>query len=752
MLSRSVSILLGLLIALPVFAVDSRFTYQGSLEDQGAPAQGSYDFRFGLFDEAGDPLGPVVNRAATSVSGGVFTVELDFGAEAFDGTTRFIEIAVRRAGIGDFTALVPRTRVTATPYALVAAAAEFAASVAPGSIGAAEIIATQVQRRVVPDCPEGEAIRSIDEDGTPLCVTGPVGPEGPQGEQGLQGPQGSEGPQGPEGPPGSADAWGRTGNADTDPTLNFLGTTDDQPLELRTRSVRNLRLESSAELFEGLPITANVLVGSHANEIVPGVRGATISGGGVPFGDSDPNFSQEGPNRVTDHYGTVGGGFGNQAGDGQGTTLDKPFATVGGGWGNQAWGARSTIGGGFRNDASGTDSVVGGGATNHATGNQSAISGGFNNRATGTQSTVGGGFNNVASANHSFVGGGNSNIASGVHSTLAGGLTNVASGALSSVSGGRDNCAGGDLSWVGGFRAKVRPALDPVTGRCSGLGSYPGGSGDQGTFLWADSQDEDFVSTGPNQFLVRAQGGVGINTAAPGATLHVRGPGEADSPPVAHFESSLATTIAITSSLTSGGAIVFGDTDGSHTRLATAPDGRFSVSTRNGILLRSDSLSNDHTLFLAQGGRLSLARGGNAPDADNALQVGLNTSNGNGAHLTNTGVWTNASSRSFKHAFEAIDPLTVLERVVSLPVMRWSYRGQEAVRHIGPTAEDFHAAFGLGADEHYIGAVDADGVALAAIQGLHAQNVKLREELAAVRAEVAALRQLLHVIVFDEGP
>jgi hypothetical protein len=46
----------------------------------------------------------------------------------------------------------------------------------------------------------------------------------------------------------------------------------------------------------------------------------------------------------------------------------------------------------------------------------------------------------------------------------------------------------------------------------------------------------------------------------------------------------------------------------------------------------------------------------------------------------------------------------VLERVVSVPVMRWSYRGQDDVRHLGPTAEDFHAAFGLGADERYIGA------------------------------------------------
>jgi hypothetical protein len=136
------------------------------------------------------------------------------------------------------------------------------------------------------------------------------------------------------------------------------------------------------------------------------------------------------------------------------------------------------------------------------------------------------------------------------------------------------------------------------------------------------------------------------------------------------------------------------------------------------------------------------------------LVVGFvgNTTNGNGARLTGGGVWTNGSSRSFKEAFTAIDVADVLDRVLQLSITRWRYRGGENAWHLGPVAEDFRAAFGLGESEQYIGTVDADGVALAAIQGLHArsearaqalqqENEQLRESLAALVLRVAALER-----------
>jgi len=98
----------------------------------------------------------------------------------------------------------------------------------------------------------------------------------------------------------------------------------------------------------------------------------------------------------------------------------------------------------------------------------------------------------------------------------------------------------------------------------------------------------------------------------------------------------------------------------------------------------------------------------------------INTSTG--AHLTSGGTWTNSSSLSLKTAFDGIDVDAILRRVLALPLSTWEYRASpQEGRHLGPIAEDFHAAFGLGVDSRTISTVDASGVALAAIQGLHAR-------------------------------
>jgi hypothetical protein len=96
----------------------------------------------------------------------------------------------------------------------------------------------------------------------------------------------------------------------------------------------------------------------------------------------------------------------------------------------------------------------------------------------------------------------------------------------------------------------------------------------------------------------------------------------------------------------------------------------------------------------------------------------INTSSG--AYLSSGGSWVNASDRARKTHFTPVDPQAVLAKVAALPLSEWSYRNEgEAVRHVGPMAQDFHAAFGLGGNDKAIATVDADGVALAAIQGLN---------------------------------
>lgn len=127
------------------------------------------------------------------------------------------------------------------------------------------------------------------------------------------------------------------------------------------------------------------------------------------------------------------------------------------------------------------------------------------------------------------------------------------------------------------------------------------------------------------------------------------------------------------------------------------------------------------------------------------------------------GAWSSISDRAAKENFASVNAREILSRVVSLPIQTWNYKAQSAgIRHIGPMAQDFYAAFGVGENNTHITTVDADGVALAAIQGLHqvvrdkdaqitglqiqvsslqSQNADLRAQLMALEARLAALEQ-----------
>jgi hypothetical protein len=107
--------------------VGTAFTYQGELTDGGDPADGLYDFQFKLWDAetSGGQIGSPIARGDVVVAGGIFTVELDFGASAFAGEARWLEIGVRPGdSTGSYTTLDPRQKITPTPYALYASNAD----------------------------------------------------------------------------------------------------------------------------------------------------------------------------------------------------------------------------------------------------------------------------------------------------------------------------------------------------------------------------------------------------------------------------------------------------------------------------------------------------------------------------------------------------------------------------------------------------------------------------------------------------
>jgi len=137
------------------------------------------------------------------------------------------------------------------------------------------------------------------------------------------------------------------------------------------------------------------------------------------------------------------------------------------------------------------------------------------------------GRSNIAAANQSpTVAGGSANVATAPYATVDGGVNNSATNQASTVVGGANNCAGGSYSLAAGRRAKVRPGSGSgaVGTGCSGVALSGDTDGDQGSFVWADSQNADFISTAPNQFLVRAAGGMAVNTNDVGSsTFRVNG-------------------------------------------------------------------------------------------------------------------------------------------------------------------------------------------------------------------------------------
>jgi hypothetical protein len=144
--------------------------------------------------------------------------------------------------------------------------------------------------------------------------------------------------------------------------------------------------------------------------------------------------------------------------------------------------------------------------------------------------------------------------------------------------------------------------------------------------------------------------------------------------------------------------------------------------------------TDDAVLNVSANGAGRIARFGNSTDwvvvIDNAGNVGGLT-------------FTPSSDRNVKENFSPVDAAEILEKVAALPISRWNYQADSATPHIGPMAQDFHAAFGVGPDNTRIATVDADGVALAAIQALNAklerENQALEEKVSGFSVQVSEL-------------
>jgi hypothetical protein len=243
---------------------------------------------------------------------------------------------------------------------------------------------------------------------------------------------------------GGGDAWLPTGNAGTNPAVNFLGTTDNQPLVIRVNSQETFRFNPPGTSAPAWSIQrgGGNQRGFHAVDLQSDRSAATqvASGSYSVIGGGQSNTA-------SGQYATVGGGGQN--------TASGQYATVGGGNANTASGQYATVGGGGQNRATGSYATVGGGWSDTASNSYATVGGGGQNRAAGVYATVGGGGQNRA-ASYATVGGGGQNRASGYAATVGGGYQNTASGHYATVGGGWNNVAKGDFSAIpGGYNLQV---------------------------------------------------------------------------------------------------------------------------------------------------------------------------------------------------------------------------------------------------------------------------------------------------------
>ncbi len=352
------SILTLILAATGLYAQGTAFTYQGRLNAGNAPANGTYDLRFTVYASASGINDAFANQtnSATSVSNGLFTVTLNLGAPGiFTGEDRWLEIEVRTNGPGSYAKLSPRQKITATPYAITA-----------GNVVSGGLLAGTYGNAVTFSNPansfsgNGGGLANVNAktlDGYEYCVLPCY--------------------------------WNLSGNAGTAPGVNFVGTSDNQPLSLRVNNILALQ-------FQPAPTIPNVVGGLAAlrpSVIANGVSGAVIAGGNAPSGGVNGNGGGD-FQAVYDNDGVVGGGFGNKVGTDNGDVTDAAFATVAGGVFNGAAGYAATVAGGDANFSGGSRSAVGGGYGNAAVADFSAVGGGFQNASSGFASAIPGGDNN----------------------------------------------------------------------------------------------------------------------------------------------------------------------------------------------------------------------------------------------------------------------------------------------------------------------------------------------------------------------
>ncbi len=553
-------------------ALGTAFTYQGRLVENGVPANGDYDFIFTLYDSpqmgSGTQIGSTILDTIT-VSDGWFTAQLDFG-DVYDGTALWMEVSVRPVGsLEDYTTLSPRQALTPTPFAAYAAKASWnGLRDVPGgfadNVDNDSLAGLSCASGAIPEWSGSTWVCGTDDIGTSGAawwLTGNGGttpgtnflgttdnqplaihvngtralliepdPNSPNLIGGYAGNSSGTGVVGGTIGGGGRDLAINQVNANYSTVGGGAGNTASGYASTTGGGEGNLSSASYSTVAGGSGNQAKndySTIGGGSQNNTSGNHASVGGGNANVISATFGTISGGGANIVSATYGTIAGGFYNE--------VSAAYSTVAGGGpsdlgnpttsNNQVHDEYGTISGGGGNTAGSDDSLqtnalgatVGGGVNNTAGASYATTSGGHNNSSSGYAATIGGGDSNNATNNYATITGGTGNAASGLNATVAGGKSNTASQLSATVGGGEGNQAIAGFATIPGGRSNY------VSGLYGFAAGYQANAEHQGSFVWSDSKGTPFTSTGNDQFLIRAAGGVGIGTETPSQALTVDG-------------------------------------------------------------------------------------------------------------------------------------------------------------------------------------------------------------------------------------
>ncbi len=467
-----------------------------------------------------------------------------------------------------------------------------------------------------------------------------------------------------------------------------------------------------------VPYGAHAAAGSRTTHRAPNT---TVTPGGCGR-DTPPYFigltNPYSPNFAGNFSGVLGG-YSNEAcsyGDAiAGGGLNKIGGASDGGYAQDSFigsGSRNAIiseydfvGAGQSNGITGTDAFIGAGFLNLEYGAAAFIGAGYDNTGSYDYTFVGAGSGNTASGINAFVGAGDANTGSGHQSFVGAGEGNTASGLDASVVGGFYNAAQGNGSFIGAGDFLFRSSCLPNLAKCYGLGS---------TVTGVDS----FIGAGDLNSVSQSVAFVGG-----GSHNTITGSGEWGTVAGGHYNavSGMYATIP-------GGAY---NTASGMLSLAA---GYHADAAHTGSFVWSDYVSDSPVVEDSAADQFVVrASGGTFVYSSENLKAGVTLAAG-------SGTWASLSDRSAKTDIAPLDDAAVLAKVATLPVNTWRYKTEAGVRHVGPMAQDFYAAFGVGEDDRHITSIDEDGVALSAIKALRANVVSLQSHNATLQAGNVRLR------------